>query len=172
MGPVSAQIEVDAPRERVFDFVADFANRAAFTGHFVGGLHLLRIDSSGVGAGARFRFSVAPQAVWVEMTVESMSRPHRISERGHGGRANRVPCATEWEFTDGLGSLTTVRVTHWTRPTHPLDRAKEVFGGASVWYERNWRSALRRLRDLLESDQPAAARLAVAGGNRYATGVP
>jgi uncharacterized protein YndB with AHSA1/START domain len=172
MGPVSAQIDVDAPRPLVFDFIADLRNRPAFMDHFMDGFHLLRIDSVGVGAGARFRFTVAPQATWVETAVEEMSRPHRISERGRAGREGRIPCAIEWETTDGPGSLTRVRVAHWTRPTHPLDRAKDVLGGASVWYERNWRTALRRLRDLLESGAPAAPQPRVAGGNRYATGVP
>jgi hypothetical protein len=172
MGPVSAQIEVDAPRGRTFDFVADLANRPAFTDHFVDGFHLLRIESSGVGAGARFRFAVAPQAAWFEMAVEASSRPHRLSERGRGGRGNRCAAAIEWELIDGPGPLTTVRVAHWTEAAHPVDRVREVLGGASHWYERNWRTALRRLRDLLESDRPPAGRLAVAGGNRHPTGVP
>ena len=42
----------------------------------------------------------------------------------------------------------------------------------SIPQARGWRQALRRLRDNLESDQPAAERIAVAGGNRYATGIP
>lgn len=172
MGPVSAQIDIDAPRPEVFDFVADLANRPAFTDHFVDGLHLLQIESVGVGAGARFRFCVAPQAIWVDMAVAECSPPHRISERGRGGRGNRIPCAIEWELTEAAGSLTTLRVSHWTQPTHPLDRAKEILGGSGVWYERNWRIALRRLRDLLESDRIPAARPRIAGGNRHATGVP
>jgi hypothetical protein len=172
MGPVSASVDVDAGRERAFDFVVDLANRPAFTEHFISGFHLLRLDPSGVGAGARFRFDVAPKAVWVDTTIVQLSRPHRISERGRGGRANRVPCATEWEFSGGPGALTTVRVVHWTTPGHPLDRAREVLGGASFWYERNWRIALRRLRDLLEADQPDVRRVEVAGGNRYPTGIP
>ncbi len=38
--------------------------------------------------------------------------------------------------------------------------------------ERDWREALRRLRDRLESDRPAAEPVAVAGGNPHATGIP
>lgn len=172
MGPVSAEIEVDAPRQAAYDFIADLRNRLAFTDHFVDGFHLLRIDSQGVGSGARFRFTVAPQAIWVELAIEAMSPPHRISERGHGGRWSRIPCAVEWQLTEGPGSLTTVRVSHWTNTSHPLDRAKEVLGGASFWYERNWRQALRRLRDLLESDRPTVPRVEIAGGNPHMTGVP
>jgi hypothetical protein len=172
MGPVSASVDVDAARERAFDFVADLANRPAFTDHFVSGFHLLRLESSGLGAGARFRFDVAPQAVWVDTTIEQLTRPQRISERGRGGRGNRIPCATEWEFSGGPGALTTIRVAYWTSPSHPLDRARDAIGGAPFWYERNWRTALRRLRDLLEGEAAPSRRVGVAGGNRYATGVP
>jgi hypothetical protein len=172
MGPVSASVEVDAARERAFDFLADLANRVAFTDHFISGFHLSRVESTGVGAGARFRFYAPPRAVWVDTVITGISRPHRISERGAGGRGNRIPSATEWEFEAASGGLTTVRVVYWTSPAHPLDRARDALGGASLWYERNWRIALRRLRELLESDEPPNRRAVVAGGNRHVTGIP
>lgn len=172
MGPVSASIEVDVPRERAFEFVGELANRPSFTDHFISDFHLSRLASSGVGAGARFRFFAPPQAVWMESAVEQVEAPHLIVERGRGGRGNRVPSTTAWELLEGPGSLTTIRVSYRTEPTHPVDHAKEVLGFASHWYERDWRTALRRLRDLLESDASVAAPVGVAGGNRHATGVP
>jgi uncharacterized protein YndB with AHSA1/START domain len=172
MGPVRAEIEIDVPRQRAFEFVGDLANRPSFTDHFISGFHLSRIESSGVGAGARFKLSVPAHAVWMDTTIVELDEPHRIVERGRGGRCNRVPSHTVWELLEGPGSLTTVSVSYWTEPTHPVDRAKEVFGAASVWYERDWREALRRLRDLLESDAASDGRVGVAGGNRYATGIP
>ena len=105
------------------------------------------------------------------MIVET-DEPHRIVEHGHGGRDNRVPSTTLWELTEGPGSLTTVRVSHWTEPSHRLDRAREALAATSIFSERGWRQALRRLRDLLEAGGPADGRIAVAGGNRYATGIP
>ncbi len=48
----------------------------------------------------------------------------------------------------------------------------EVLSAGSIWQERGWREALKRLRDQLESDAPEGDRIAVAGGNRYATGIP
>ncbi len=172
MGPVSAEVDLDVPREVAYRFVADLANRPAFTDHFISDLRLSRVESTGVGAGARYRIFAPPQAVWVDTTITTLSPPLRISERGRGGRSNRIPTATEWEFTQGPGPLITARVTYWTEPTHPLDRAKEVLGGASVWYERDWKIAMRRLRDLLEAPGEAHPAVGVAGGNRYATGVP
>jgi uncharacterized protein YndB with AHSA1/START domain len=164
MGPVHAELAIDVPRERVFEYIGDLANRPAFTDHFIDGLRLLRAESTGVGAGARFRFHAPPQAIWMDTTITELEPPHRISERGRGGRLNRLPSATEWELLSGPGPLTTVRVTYWTEPKHALDRLKEVLGAASVWYGRDWETALRRLRDRLEApvtDGPRAA-----GANR------
>jgi hypothetical protein len=98
----------------------------------------------------------------MDSTIVELAPPHRISERGQGGRWNRIGAAIEWELTTGAGSLTIVRVTHWTEPGNPLDRAKEVIGGASIWYRRDWETALRRLRERLESEPGNG--LAVPGG--------
>jgi hypothetical protein len=160
---MSAELAIDTPRELTFDFLSDLANRPSFTDHFIADFHLLRLDSVGLGAGARFRFFAPPQARWMDTTVVDLERPHRISERGRGGRANRIPAATEWELIAGPGALTIVRVTFWTETRHPLDRAKEVMGWASIWYRRDWQAALRRLRDLLEAGEPPARRALVAG---------
>lgn len=158
MGPVNAELAIDVPRETAFEFIGDLKNRPAFNDHFIGDYHLLRIESKGVGAGARFRLHAPPQAIWMDTTIVELEKPHRISERGSGGRWNRIPSATEWELLAGPGSLTTVRVTYWTEPGNPLDRLKEVIGGASIWYGRDWATALRRLRDLLESGQAQESR--------------
>lgn len=169
MGPVNAEIAIDAPREAVFELISDLANRPAFADHFIADFRLLRVESTGVGAGARFRFFAPPQAIWMDTTIVELEPPHRISERGRGGRWNRIPSATEWELLSGPGSLTTVRVTYWTESDHTMDRLKEVLGAASIWYGRDWAAALRRLRDLLESGEAPAHRVAVAGAGGYSS---
>jgi uncharacterized protein YndB with AHSA1/START domain len=171
MGPVRCEIEIDAPRERVFAVLSDLALRPSFTDHFLTDFHLTRIESGGVGAGARFRVAVPLRKVWMDTAITELDEPYRVVEKGAGGRANRVPTHTVWELTSGTGSLTAVRVIHWTEPT-ALDRPLEMLSGASFWVERGWKEALRRLRDQLESERPATERIAVAGGNRYATGIP
>ena len=55
MDPVELTITIDRPREEVFEYLADIANHAEFTDHFLVDWHLTRIDSVGRGAGARFR---------------------------------------------------------------------------------------------------------------------
>jgi uncharacterized protein YndB with AHSA1/START domain len=172
MGPVSAEVEIDVPRQRAFDAIGDLALRPSFADHFLTDFHLTRIESSGVGAGARFRVALRPRRVWMDTAIVEVEHPHRIVERGCGGRGNRVPSNTVWELLQGSGSMTRVRVTHWTEPSNPVDKVLETLSGAAASQERAWREALRRLRDRLESGEPSAPGLAVAGGNAHATGIP
>lgn len=172
MGPIHAETEIDVARERVFEFLADLAARPSFTDHFLTGFHLTRIDSSGLGAGARFRVQAPLRKVWMDTAIVELDAPFRIVERGQGGRVNRIPVNTVWELTEGPGSLTAVTLTQWTEPTNPLDRMLEVASAGSIFQQRDWREALKRLRDGLEGGSLGRERIAVAGGNRYATGIP
>jgi uncharacterized protein YndB with AHSA1/START domain len=171
MGPASAEIAIDVPRARVFEAIADLACRPAFTDHFVSDFRLTRIEPTGLGAGARFRFFAPPRAVWADTSIVELEAPRTLVESGRCGRGNRVPVTIAWKLDEGPGTLTTVRVSHWTDPSHPLDRAIEVLGAASHWYERDWREALHRLRDLLEAGGFNGERVAVAGGNPHPTGI-
>ncbi|HYG96595.1 MAG TPA: SRPBCC family protein [Solirubrobacterales bacterium] len=171
MGPISTEIEIDVPREQAFAAIADLAARPSFTDHFLTDFHLTRIDATGIGAGARFRADGPLRKVWMDTTIVATEEPFRIVEEGRGGRGNRIRNHTVWELREAAGGLTAVRVSHWTEPA-AVDRALELLSAGSLAQARGWRQALRRLRDNLESDQPLAERIAVAGGNRYATGIP
>ena len=109
--------------------------------------------------------------LWFDSEITEAEFPHRITERGRGGRLNRIAATTVWEVVEGPGALSTVRVTFWTDPSHPVDRIREALGRSGA-ARRGFRTALRRLRDLLEEGETPAARVRVAGGNRHATGVP
>jgi uncharacterized protein YndB with AHSA1/START domain len=172
MGPVSAEVEMDVPRERAFETIGDLSARPSFTDHFLSDFRLTRIEATGIGAGARFRAEAPLRSVWMDNTIVELEPPFRIVERGRGGRSNRIPVHTVWELTPGPGSLTVVRVAHWSEPANPVDRALEIASAASFWQQRGWRQALHRLREILEGERAAEKRVAVAGGNRYATGIP
>lgn len=167
MLPVSAQISIDAPRERVFALLSDLANRPAFCDHFVKHFHLERIPSAGVGAAARFRVSAPGSRMWMETVIEEVQPPHLIRERGRGGRSDRIPTATAWELLSGPGASTQVSVSFWTEPSYRLDRLKERFG-ARRWYRRQWSRTLKRLKRLIE-ESAAVEPVAVAGEDRVPT---
>ncbi len=96
------------------------------------------------------RRAAAARSGWTRRS----SRPRRRtgwSSTAAAGRANRIPSTTLWELTEGPGGLTKVRVSYWTEPSNPVDRGLELLSAASIPYERRWREALRRLRDLLEA---------------------
>ena len=162
MGPISVKTPIDAPRERVYEFLCDLANRPSFTDHFVSEFRLERLESSGVGAAARFR--ITEPGLWMETVIEAVSPPHRILERGRGGRLDRIPILTGWELIEPGSHGCEVTVSFSTEPAHFLDRLRERLG-AELFYRRQWSIALSRLKGLIESGRPVA-RVVVAGGAR------
>jgi uncharacterized protein YndB with AHSA1/START domain len=161
MGPVSAKISIDSPREQVFEILTDLSARPAFTDHFMENYRLLRIEPVGPGAGARFHLR---DGGWVDSIIEEVDSPHRLVERGKGGYLNRVPNVTEWLLANDGPSGCEVTLTFWTEPDHPLDKMRDL-KASERRLGRGLKRALERLRELAESgDSPA--RISVAGGDR------
>jgi uncharacterized protein YndB with AHSA1/START domain len=161
--PVSAQIFIDASRERVFELLLDLSARPAFMDHIAEDYQLLREQPVGVGAGARFRLREA--GGWLDSVIAEAEPPHRLVERGHGGRLNRIPNITEWILTDIPGpSGCEVAVTFWTEPATHLDRLRDA-RNSERRLRRGFRRALERLRTLAEWSE-APKRVVVAGGDR------
>ena len=52
MDPIELSINIDRPREEVFEYLADIANHPEFTDHYLKEWRLTRVDSYGRGAGA------------------------------------------------------------------------------------------------------------------------
>ena len=168
MRPVTVSSIVDAPRERVFDYLADLANHAAFSDHFIDQCRLTRLDSRGVGAGARFRLRSGPAlpfvspfaGQWVEIVIVELDSPLRILTEGRTGRIGRVPVRGEYLLTAHDHGMTKVSYTFVSEPSNPVDRLRESAGGRS-WVARKLRRSLRRLRSVLEEGEAARD---VAGG--------
>jgi uncharacterized protein YndB with AHSA1/START domain len=162
MGPISVKKPIDAPRERVFDFLCDLANRPAIVDHFTREFRLQRLESAGVGAAARFR--IKGPAHWMETVIEEVAPPHRIVERGRGGRLDRIPIVTTWDLVESGARGCEVTLTFNTEPSRGLDRLREMLGAKRL-YRRHWSVALSRLKELMESGRPAD-RVVVAGADR------
>lgn len=164
MGPIKAEITIDAPRERVFAIVSDLAMRPSFCDHFQEQYRLQRVDPTGVGAAARFQLAAARFPIWMETVITELEPPHLVLERGRGSRLDRMPTGTAWELVSNGGTMTDLTVSFWTEPSHPLDKLKDGLLG-SRWHRRQWQRALKRLRELAESEA-AIEPLQVAGASR------
>jgi uncharacterized protein YndB with AHSA1/START domain len=157
-------IVVSAPQERVFDYLQDIANHVQFTDHYLVDWRLTRLDSVGLGAGARFRVKIPLNRFnWAEVTFAEVEAHHRIVEVGRAGKYNRVRTLGVYELTPSHGQATRVRFTMQTVPATLSDRLMESLG-AAFWFRRKNQRALRRLRAILEGQAQRGPRVTVAGG--------
>ena len=154
---------ISKPREEVFEYLADIANHAEFTDHYLVDWHLTREDSYGAGAGARFRMK-APfnRFSWADMSFAELQPPFRIVERGRGGKYNRIRMLGTYTLSPGSGGSTRVEYTHETVPALLSDRLMEALGGGA-WTRRQTRKAMRRLQTILEEGRGRGQRATVAG---------
>lgn len=156
-------IVVSAPRDRVFDYLQDIANYPEFTDHYLVDWHLTRVDSVGVGAGARFRVKARGNRFhWGDVTFAEVDRPHRIVKVGRTGKNNRIRTLGVYDLSPGVAGTTRVRFTLETVPATRSDRLMEGLG-ARGWIRRKNRRAMRRLRMILESGEGRGRRVTVAG---------
>ncbi len=150
------------PREDVFEYLADIGNHAEFWDHYWVQWHLLREDSYGVGAGARFRIK-APfnRFSWGDMTIAELTAPFRILTHGRTGKFNRIRMIGIYTLSIGASGTTNVEYSFETEPPLPTDRLMEALGGA-FWIRRQVTRVMRRLRIVLEEGRERGRRPSVA----------
>jgi uncharacterized protein YndB with AHSA1/START domain len=164
MDPFTVETTIARPREEVFEYLADISNHAEFTDHYLVDWHLTREDSYGKGAGARFRIKAPMNRFpWADVTFAEVHSPHRIVERGRGGKYNRIRMLGTYTLDRGSGGTTKVQFTFETEPVMPSDRLMEALG-ARAWSKRQAARALRRLRRILEENRDRGRRVTLAGG--------
>jgi uncharacterized protein YndB with AHSA1/START domain len=161
--PVTVSTTIARPREEVFEYLADIANHLEFSDHYLKDFRLLRIDSYGRGAGARFRRTSRMRDRWEDMTFVEVEPPHRIVAFGRGGKFNRIKTTTIFTLDDAPGGGTHGEVMTESEPPLPTDRIVETFTGYRGWMRRNLRKALGRLQAILEENEDRGARATVAG---------
>jgi uncharacterized protein YndB with AHSA1/START domain len=162
--PFSAETTISRPREEVFEYLADIANHAEFTDHYLVDWHLTRIDSVGAGAGARFRVKAPGNRFsWGDVTFAEVERPHRIVEVGRTGKNNRIRTLGVYDLAPAAAGSTRVQFTIETVPSTLSDRLLEGLG-ARTWLRRKNQRAMHRLREILERGEGRGHRVTVAGG--------
>jgi uncharacterized protein YndB with AHSA1/START domain len=161
MRPVRASVTIDAPRERVFEYLSDIANHVEFSDHYLKDFRLERLQSRGVGASSSFR--IGRRSQWGEAVISAVEPPYRIELAGQTGRLGRVKTAATYTLTSHGHDMTHVEYVLSTEPATRLDALKEALGCRS-WIKRQSRRALRRLAELLEDGTPSARATRVAAG--------
>ena len=166
MGPISLSTTIDAPRERVFEFLCDLAARPSWTDHFAKEYRIERIPATGVGAAARFRADGPAGVKYMETVIAEAESPYRVVEHARGGRLDRIAMRIVWEIREG--PTTELTLTFWTMPGSIFDRIRET--GRTRWWRRRWSKALRRLGAVIESGAEVP-RVEAAGADRLPSGV-
>ena len=166
MDPVSVSVTIARPREEVFEYLLDVANHAEFCDHYLVDWHLTREDSYGVGAGARYHVRRRiDRFAWADVTFVEVDRPWRIIAPGRMGKYNRIRTTSIWELDPSGAQSTQVTWTFTAEPKTASDRYMQRLG-ASRWFKRRHKKALRRLRSILEENRDRGRRATVAGGAR------
>jgi uncharacterized protein YndB with AHSA1/START domain len=159
--PITVSTIIALPREQVFEYLADIANHAEFTDHYLVDWRLTRENPYGLGAGARFRVKAPMNRFsWADVTFAEVQPPFKIVERGRGGKYNRIKLVGVYEVSPGPAGTTKVQYTLETLPVMPSD--KLIGLGSRGWNRRKASKAMRRLRMILEDGRGRGARATVA----------
>jgi carbon monoxide dehydrogenase subunit G len=162
--PFTVTVNVALPREQVFEYLADIANHAEFTDHYLVDWRLTRVESYGEGAGARFHAKVPLNRFsWADMTLAELQPPFKIVERGRGGKFNRIKMIGTYEIVEAHPGITRVEYTYET-DAHVLSDviAENTFGRS--WAKRKAKKSMKRLRAILEEGRMRGKRPSVAAG--------
>jgi hypothetical protein len=161
--PFTVHASISAPRDAVFDFVADLAGRVAWCDHYMEEYRLTTPRTDGLGAAARFRLDGPVFSTWAEIVVVEHDRPRRLAERGRAWRLGRTPTFAVYDLAQDVQGITRVELTVWSEPATRVDSLKEALG-ARGWLRRQAKTSLERLRLVFE-ERPEAplARASIAG---------
>lgn len=162
MRQVTVDTVISAPREPIFDFVADLSLRPAYSDHYLKDYRLARANPVGKGAAARFLLDAPIFSERAEISITEADRPRRIVEEGRVGRRGRSPLVVVYDFIPEAGGATRVEMTTYSDPKTAIDRLRQR--GAHRWIKRQSKIALRRLRQIFEEPPKGElARATVAG---------
>ena len=142
--PVTVSVTIDRPREEVFAYLSDIANHPEFSDHYRKDWRLLREDSVGRGAGARFkRHARFDRFGYYDINLAELDPPYRIIGVGRGGKYNRIETFEQWTLEPAARRRHPPRV-------HVRDRAAAPHGPPRRGDERPARvgPAQRRARPL------------------------
>ena len=163
MRPLEVSRVVDAPRERVFEYLLDVANHAEFSDHYLSDFRLGRVDSTGLGASASWRMDFPLARTWGDAAITEVDPPHLIVLEGRSGRIGRIATRAEYRLVPTDHGMTRVVYRFETRPRTGIDRVKEALGMRG-WLRRAVRRGLGRMARALEDGTASSHAVRPAAG--------
>ena len=163
MRQVTVQTVISAPREALFDFVADLSKRPSYSDHYLKDYRLARANPVGQGAAARFLLDAPVFSERAELAIVEADRPRRIVEEGRVGRRGRSRLVAVYSFIPESSGTTRVELTTYSEPKTVIDRFRQA--RAHRWMRRQTKKALERLRKIFE--EPGRRELAHVGVAGY-----
>src|SRR4051794_24591114 len=163
MLPVKVHAHISAPREQIFDLIADLGLRVAWNDNYQSHYRLAHPLAVGLGAGARYVLRAPSWRQWVETSVVEAERPRKLVERTHGGPGGKTKGAMVWELDTVGRGLTRVELTIFSEAGTPREKAKEKLGFRR-WVKRGARGSLERLRIIFEEPRPGPLPRATIAG--------
>jgi len=148
MRQVTVDTVISAPRERIFDFVADLSRRPAYCDHYLKDYRLARQNPVGRGAAASFLLDAPVFSERAAISIVEADRPRRIVEEGRVGIRGRSRLVAIYDFIPEAGGATRVELTTYSEPKTAIDRLRQR--GAHRWIKRQSKVALKRLRQIFE----------------------
>ncbi|HET9120752.1 MAG TPA: SRPBCC family protein [Solirubrobacterales bacterium] len=110
MKPVTVSVDVDTPRDEVFDFLDVMANHEQFTDHFMVDWELSG-PPRGVGAKANLRVKATGEKDRTDIEVVEVDAGRRIVEEGTGGTRGRRRTRGTYLLEDLPGGGTRIEFT-------------------------------------------------------------
>jgi uncharacterized protein YndB with AHSA1/START domain len=160
---VTVEAYISAPREAVYDRIADLAVRPAWCDHYMKDFRLAHPRAQGKGAAARYLLDAPRNRLYVETSIVEAERARHLVEATHGGRGGRTKGEMVWDLSRAGSGLTRVEVSVLLDPGTPREAFKARLGSQG-WLRRQTKAALERLRVILEEEPDVElARATVAG---------
>jgi len=161
--PITVDVTIARPRDEVFEYLADIANHAEFTGEYLHDFHLERLESSGVGAAASYRIMFPLGRTWGESVIVELDAPHLVRLEGQTGRLGRIKTKAAYRMTQAGRDMTRVEYSFEAVPGSAGDRLKDLLG-FRPWLTAKSRGGLQRLAKTLEEGRPSTHAATVAAG--------
>jgi hypothetical protein len=154
MRSAQAHITIDRPAEEIYEYLLDISSRTEFAPTIFRDFRLARVESSGIGAGARYRLHRKLRDRHAGTTITEAEPGARILEEGSTGRGGRVPMAIEYLIEGQSGGSTKVTWTIETYPANGADKFRD--SGLRRFLRRRMTRSLKRMRGILEGSPDAS----------------